>query len=79
MSKPIMAGKVPKMMEMQPGEYFWCACGKSSTQPFCDGTHAGSGIIPVRTLIEEKKQVFWCMCRKSKDKPFCDGTHKKLK
>jgi CDGSH-type Zn-finger protein len=78
MEKPIIAAKAPKVMEMEPGKYFWCACGRSQHQPFCDGSHKDTGIHPVRVVIEEKKEVHWCMCKQSKNKPFCDGTHETL-
>ncbi len=78
MEKPIIAGKAPKVMKMEPGKYFWCACGKSSKQPFCDGSHGTSGITPVKVEISEPKEVYWCMCKQSKNKPFCDGSHQKL-
>lgn len=78
MEKPIIAAKAPKVMDMEPGKYFWCACGRSSNQPFCDGSHKDTGIQPVRVIIEEKKEVHWCMCKQSKNKPFCDGTHQNL-
>lgn len=66
------------MMEMKPGKYFWCACGQSSNQPFCDGSHKGSGFTPKLVDVDEIKTVFWCMCKQSKNAPFCDGSHKKL-
>ena len=78
MSKPKIADKFPKVLEMEPGEYYWCACGKSSKQPFCDGSHKGTEFIPKLVKIEEKKKVYWCMCKHTKNPPFCDGTHKTL-
>ncbi len=78
MSKPEIADKKSKMMEMEPGDYYWCACGRSNNQPFCDGSHQGSEFQPVHTRIEEKKQVYWCMCKHSGGKPFCDGSHRSL-
>jgi CDGSH-type Zn-finger protein len=78
MGKPKIADKQPKMIECEPGDYYWCACGESKNQPYCDGSHAGSEFTPVHTKIEEKKPVFWCMCKHSKNKPFCDGSHNEL-
>ncbi|MCF8230248.1 MAG: CDGSH iron-sulfur domain-containing protein [Bacteroidales bacterium] len=78
MEKIKIADKKSKMMEMEPGDYYWCACGRSKNQPFCDGSHQGTGIQPLHTKIEEKKQVFWCMCKHSASKPFCDGSHRQL-
>lgn len=78
MAKGKIAEKSPLMMEMQPGTYFWCACGKSSNQPFCDGSHKGSEFTPEEVKIEEVQSVFWCRCKQSDNPPFCDGTHRKL-
>lgn len=78
MTKGKIAEKSPLMMEMQPGTYFWCACGKSSNQPFCDGSHKGSEFTPKEVKIEEVQSVFWCRCKQTDNPPFCDGTHNKL-
>lgn len=78
MSKPVIAQKAPFILEVKPGKYFWCACGKSSNQPFCDGTHKGSEFSPVMTEITETKKIAWCGCKHSSNKPFCDGTHIKI-
>lgn len=78
MSQPKIADKKPFMMEMKPGQYYWCACGKSSNQPFCDGSHKGSEFSPKPVDFTEVKTVFWCMCKQSKNAPFCDGTHRGL-
>lgn len=76
--KPEIAQKSPYVMEMEPGNYAWCQCGKSNQQPFCDGSHAGTGFEPVMEKITEKKQVAWCGCKQAGQAPFCDGTHAKL-
>ncbi|NQU86361.1 MAG: CDGSH iron-sulfur domain-containing protein [Mariniphaga sp.] len=78
MEKPIIAAKYPAAKELEPGSYFWCACGRSSNQPFCDGSHKGTEITPVQFKIEEKKTVFLCQCKQTGNKPFCDGAHKNL-
>lgn len=78
MEKPKIAAKFPKMVSPEPGTYFWCACGRSNNQPFCDGSHKTTGFTPVSFEIEEKKEVWLCQCKRSKNKPFCDGTHKTL-
>ncbi|MBN1820896.1 MAG: CDGSH iron-sulfur domain-containing protein [Prolixibacteraceae bacterium] len=78
MEKPIIAAKKPAVVELGPGTYFWCACGRSSNQPFCNGSHKGTGIVPQSFKIEEKKTVFLCQCKQSGNKPFCDGTHREL-
>ncbi|PIQ29220.1 glutamate synthase [bacterium (Candidatus Blackallbacteria) CG17_big_fil_post_rev_8_21_14_2_50_48_46] len=78
MSQPEIPQKSPYVLEVEPGIYFWCACGKSKNQPYCDGSHAGSGFRPLKTEIEEAKKVAWCGCKHSENKPFCDGSHRKL-
>ena len=78
MADPKIADKKPCVLEMEPGTYYWCACGESKNQPFCDGSHKGSGFAPMEAKIEEKKKVAWCACKQSKNKPFCDGTHRSL-
>lgn len=57
----------------------FCQCGKTQNPPYCDGSHAGSGIKPFRETFEEDKVIFICGCGNSKGKPYCDGSHKKLK
>ena len=78
MSEPQIPQKSPYVQEMEPGKYAWCACGHSKNQPFCDGSHRGSGMTPVIVSIEEKQTVAWCGCKHNRKKPFCDGTHKTL-
>ena len=78
MKKPQIAQKGPYVMETKPGKYYWCACGKSSNQPFCDGSHQGTGLQPMEVTIDTLKTVAWCGCKHSKNAPFCDGTHNEL-
>lgn len=78
MSDPVIAQKAPFVIEIEPGSYAWCACGQSHNQPYCDGSHRGSGFQPIVLKIDQKKKVAWCGCKHSKNKPFCDGTHKAL-
>lgn len=78
MEEPKIAQKSPIAQEMEPGTYYWCACGHSDNQPFCDGSHKGTEFKPMPVEIEEKKTVYWCACKHSENKPFCDGTHAKL-
>lgn len=78
MSDPVIAKTGPYVVELEPGDYFWCACGKSAKQPFCDGSHKGSEFSPVKFTMTEKKKVGLCGCKHTNNKPFCDGTHKSI-
>jgi len=78
MSKPTIAAKMPAQVNLESGTYFWCACGKSSKQPFCDGSHIGSEFVPVMFKMAEKQEAWLCQCKHTKNPPYCDGTHKTL-
>lgn len=78
MEKPKPAALTPKVMEVEPGDYWWCACGLSGNQPLCDGSHAGTEFGAQKFVIEEKKTVAICLCKHSKNPPFCDGSHSSL-
>jgi len=79
MKEPVIAAKVPMPVDVEAGKtYWWCSCGKSSKQPFCDGTHKGSEFTPVKYDATETKQVWFCACKHSARQPLCDGAHKKL-
>ena len=77
-STPIVTQRFPFVQDQQPGAYWWCACGRSKTQPFCDGSHKGTGLSPLKVDLTEAKKVAWCGCKHSKNAPFCDGSHSKL-
>ena len=80
MAEPKVTQKAPYVLELSPREYWWCACGLSEKQPFCDGTHdfENTGIKPVQLIIEKRQEVALCGCRQTKTPPFCDGSHKEL-
>ena len=78
MDSPKPAALSPKVMEVEPGDHWWCACGLSQSQPMCDGSHKGTGLGPKKFTIEEKQKVAICLCKHSKNPPFCDGSHAKL-
>lgn len=79
MEKGKVAGKTPKMIELKTGKnYAWCACGLSKKQPFCDGSHKGTGITPKIFIVDETKQAALCMCKQTQNPPYCDGLHNDL-
>lgn len=77
MADPVRASNTPISVEVESGkQYFWCACGRSATQPFCDGSHKGTGIAPVKYTATASKAVYFCGCKATKKAPLCDGSHK---
>ncbi|ADR22317.1 glutamate synthase [Marivirga tractuosa] len=80
MSKPKIADRKPIKVELTKGEEkYWCACGLSQNQPFCDGSHRKTDITPKQFVAEETGDAYLCMCKHSKNPPYCDGTHATLK
>lgn len=76
---PKIAQTAPYPLEVEAGKsYFWCSCGQSAKQPFCDGSHKGSAFAPVKYTAEASKKVFFCGCKHSAKAPLCDGAHKAL-
>ena len=75
----IVAQKSPFKVDVAEGEtYYWCACGRSKNQPYCDGSHQGTGFEPVAFTAEKSETVYLCGCKRTSNKPFCDGTHESL-
>lgn len=78
-AKPVVAQKSPYPVEVEDGKtYFWCACGRSKSQPFCDGSHKDTGITPQKYTATRDGKLFFCGCKATGKSPLCDGTHAKL-
>jgi CDGSH-type Zn-finger protein len=74
---PTVAGRAPIKVDVEAGKaYFWCACGMSKAQPFCDGSHKGSGFGPMKFDAAETTAVYFCACKQTHNQPLCDGSHK---
>ena len=79
MSEPVIAGKVPLPVDVEAGKtYWWCSCGKSARQPFCDGSHKGTDFMPVRHDATQSGKAWFCACKHSAKAQLCDGSHKNL-
>ena len=79
MADPVIAQKSPIPVEVEEGKsYFWCTCGKSSKQPFCDGSHQGSEFAPMNWTADATARKFFCGCKHTGKGPFCEGTHSKI-
>jgi len=76
--QPVIASRQPTVLKLQPGEYWWCSCGKSVNQPLCDGSHKGSKFAPQKVELTEEKNIALCNCKQSENGAFCDGTHSRL-
>ena len=77
MSEPRVAAVVPALLELEPGtSYWWCTCGRSANQPYCDGSHAGTDFQPMEFTVDTAKKYALCQCKHTAKAPFCDGKHK---
>jgi CDGSH iron-sulfur domain-containing protein 3 len=78
-TQPVCAQKTPYRIEVEAGKsYWWCACGKSVSQPFCDGSHKGGAFRPIEFKAEEAATIAFCGCKQTAGQPRCDGTHRSL-
>ena len=78
MDKPIIVDNKPKKVELEIGKkYFFCTCGRSANQPYCDGSHKGTSFTP-QAFEAEKETAFLCLCKQTANAPYCDGTHKQF-
>ncbi|MEM9622714.1 MAG: CDGSH iron-sulfur domain-containing protein [Pseudomonadota bacterium] len=78
-SEPVIAQKTPYPVEVEEGKkYFWCACGKSARQPFCDGSHEGTDFTPMSYAAPASKTLYFCGCKQTAGAPLCDGAHNAL-
>jgi len=79
MSDPVIAQKSPYAVDVVAGQsYFWCACGRSSKQPFCDGTHKTGTIMPLKYQALQTETLYFCGCKQTATPPLCDGSHQQL-
>lgn len=79
MTKPEIAAKSPFAVAVEKDkDYYWCSCGRSKSQPFCDGSHKGTPFVPGKFTATETATVYFCGCKQSKNGVLCDGSHKDL-
>ncbi len=79
MAEPKIAQKGPYIVDVEAGKtYYWCQCGRSNNQPFCDGSHSETEFTPIEYKAEDTRAVQFCGCKRSGRKPLCDGTHTKI-
>lgn len=79
MSTPDIPQKTPLRVDVEEGrKYFWCSCGKSDRQPFCDGSHQGTDFLPLTYVAETTRTLYFCACKHTQGAPLCDGSHNSL-
>jgi CDGSH-type Zn-finger protein len=79
MAEPTVASRTPFAVDVQAGkDYWWCTCGKSAKQPFCDGSHKGSEFTPMKYTAQADGKAWLCGCKRTGKAPLCDGSHKAL-
>ena len=79
MSEPLSPQKAPYAVEVEEGKtYYWCSCGRSKNQPYCDGSHEGTDFQPVAFTAEKSEKAYLCGCKKTANPPFCDGSHNSI-
>lgn len=78
-NEPVVAGNEPTAVELKAGQtVWWCSCGRSKNQPFCDGSHKVTNLTPVEYTASRDRKVFFCCCKRTDKAPLCDGTHNSL-
>jgi CDGSH iron-sulfur domain-containing protein 3 len=78
MSEPVIADTKPVVLELEADIYYWCSCGRSANQPFCNGAHKDTGFAPMKFEVAEKRSIALCNCKHTGNAPYCDGSHSKL-
>ncbi len=78
MDKPACPQKAPIKVDLDAGQYWWCSCGLSAKQPFCDGSHKGTSFTPQQIKLDKPQTLWLCACKATNKAPNCDGTHKSL-